>query len=81
MRPYTPFDKILDLKDEEIRKTKHALWLARALRAKSEAGQHLWFRAVAYSQGNKEAEMWHDSLYRKWNLAERKCRQKAKEYE
>ena len=58
---------------DEMRKILHALWMARALRALTEAAY--WVRCG----NNFEQSGTYHILAKKWNLVYRKCREKAKE--
>ena len=63
------------LNGDEMRKILHALWMARALRALTEAAY--WVRCG----NNFEQSGTYHILAKKWNLVYRKCREKAEEFE
>ena len=63
------------LMEIELRATKHALWMARDLRALTEAAY--WVRCG----NNFEQSGTYHILAKKWNLVYRKCREKAKEFQ
>lgn len=60
---------------EDHRKTKHALWMARADRAKTECE---YYSSLGYFNCLSSGE---EALWVKWSWVERKCRAKAKEFE
>lgn len=66
------------LMEIELRKTKHALWMAMALRALTEAA--FWARCGNDFDQSDIKHQYH-ILAEKWNWAARKCLQKAKEFE
>lgn len=66
---------------DEMRKIQRALWMARALRAKAKAGECCAEWAFAHRDYDKKLEKYWDDKMNKWKWVERKCREKAEEYE
>lgn len=64
------------LMKKELRATKHALWMARALRAEEKA-RCIWARYEVWLAFPHKKTL---SQYDKWKWVERQCRKKAKEY-
>ena len=62
---------------DEMRKILHALWMARALRAK-EKQRVFWVRYELWQASPPKKPL---AQFDKWNWVERKCRAKAKESE
>lgn len=69
---------------EELRKTLHALWMARALRAKLLVQLDMeghWDYIVSQEAQGKTPKAELDRWFSGWVYAERKCREKAVEFE
>lgn len=66
---------------EELRATKHALWMARALRAKAKVGKYVGEWCLAHRDYESKMETYWDNQQDKWRWVERKCLDKAKEFE
>lgn len=67
------------LMEIELRKTKHALWMARALRA-GEKADRIWEANNLHSLSYLDGSLTYP-IFVKWQWAERKCLAKAKEFE
>ena len=77
------FVHIDDLKKfyEEYRATNHALWMARAERAGAEANRCSVSRSHAHRVCSNNIRDYFNLKYKKWCWVERKCIEKAKEFE
>lgn len=72
--------ELLKLKDEEIRRLRRALWLARAMRAEAQWNRQLRDAGIAFAIGENKAWDFWNQKQKKWQGVERKCRAKAEEY-
>lgn len=64
---------------DEMRKILHALWMARTLSADLQADR-IWEVNHLYLVSNPKDSLTY-SIFKKWQWAGRKCREKAKEFE
>lgn len=63
---------------KELRKTKRALWLARAERASSEKAHY--YIMSTYCEPHSHKQKWMKRISFTWEKVERKCREKAEEH-
>lgn len=78
LETYNKICENLVTQKEELRATKHALWMARAMRAKEKIA---WFKLWNCSISTMNPEDGARKEYECWQWVERKCLEKAKEYE
>lgn len=71
------FEKLL----AEHKRNLHALCMARALRAEDKAGECIAEWCMAHDDYDSENEAYWNDKMNKWQWVERKCREKAKEFE
>lgn len=66
---------------EKYKQSQHALWMARTLRAGAEADRYSALSAHSRRDCSNDTIDYFNIKFQKWCWAERKCREKAKEYE